>query len=281
MKRYIFGLMACICLSLVFSPAAYAETHLQIVSNVLADAYSNDEAKSMQQNISLFKEADLSYQESLATPFISIGDCKSQSELGVLMGMYQFDSSYALVFGKAAQFAQARRAMVTELKPRLDVMSTLDFTPVSPELVKDVAQNPGDAAKREELFKHFQGVTNQMIAQAGKDEAVLQFVADTAYGTVLQGLYVATSLASQAEMGPKLEELFADQDARIAKLEMVYNAMQNELLDRGLFNPDRFRTISSVDRILRDSNCKPDTNDITKMLDILTEARAAFVSECK
>lgn len=264
MKPLITLLLTGLLLTCCLAPMAHA-ADLTAAIDAYTEAYSNGELTRIKRDIGILKLADLSYQEILVTPFMTIGDCKTEAELGVMTGMYVFDSTYALVFGKQGEFLQAQRAIETETRPRMKVSPKITREPLPPELIKELAANPDNQETLEKVFKHAQTNSDSILKQAANDPEILANLIDVMYGNVIEGLYISLSLSVNAEAAQAIHDLFLAQGKRVKKLESVLLAAQS--------SAERIQFLTQAKDALAQNDGNPGPDALKALLARVTQER--------
>jgi len=258
------------------------EQDLQKAAKIFSDVYGQGNVVEIMKNVKLLKDAGLSYQKSLAIPLEEVIDCKDQEGLRVLYGMYAFDENYAMVFGKRKEFLETLEVINSQVLDRLDVRDKLQITPVKPELLKDLLEDPENVEKRDVIFNSTQANIDAMLKQAASDPEVMDVLIDAIYGTVIQGLYVACELALNNESGDKMIALFNAQAQRVEKFNVLLDTFKDPELSKMVEWEwvERGPLIDGIQDLIKSKKGRLNHHDIEKILAAVKPVRNYFARKC-
>ncbi len=168
------------------------------------------------RSLQKLKDAGLSYQPLLVVPFKDVVACKDDESLRVLQSIYAIDMYYAAVFGKKRQYLDTRRFIDTEIELRLPVNDDA-LEPVDPAVVRAFVQDLENLNKRDALLAAMGKRAEQLFKMAETDPASLDHIVDAFYGFLLEGTYLAFSLARDEKISPELTALFKSGINRISR----------------------------------------------------------------
>lgn len=285
-KAAVLLTMATLLLSLCLAGgAALAADKAQVLkdgADKMEALFCEAEGKSLMQNVGLFKQAGLTYQSSLVLPTKGIIACKDARQLGMLMGAYGFDANYALLFGKKKEFLAANGLMAKELAERLKMTGKLKVQPLSADELKKMAAKPDDPASRELYVKNLITNLHQSIQLAQTDAAFAGIMVDSAYGAVIQGLYVASKLGLSAKGGDKLVALFNEQIKRLDKTQQVLAVYAGDKeLAETLGSAKRQAVLKPALDLLKAKSGKLGKDDLKKLLALVEPERRELAKKCK
>jgi hypothetical protein len=242
---------------------------------------SESQLREMGDKVGLFKEAGLSYQPSLVVPVEGVVGCKSNEQLRILMGMYNFDANYALLFGKRQAFT-ATYGQMNDIPGRLNLRGRLNFKTFTPDELKQVFDNPDDPANHILYAKYAAANFHSLVEASNSDREILALLLDAGYGAAIEGLYVSSKLALAAGTGPKLLALFNEQAVR---LDRVYQAMEaysgDPELDALTKRLPHERVLKSAIEILKTRKGNLTEADVTKILSLIEPVRSEVISKCE
>ncbi len=208
--------------------SAEYQSDLSYISNQIITRIDDGDITEMMQQVDLYRQAGLSYQPGLAVPLSVKG--RDSRELEVLLGMFTFDANYAMVFGRAAESLDIRMFMRMQVLPRMQQSSKVDFIPVNQSVLEKLMRNPQDEQARKALNEHIASQVRRNAELAEDDLEVMQMLIFGYYGAIMQGLYVATSLAMNLPVTPELQELFEYQLVRMQYLdELIHNLEHSQI----------------------------------------------------
>lgn len=177
--------------------------------------------KGISQANTAIKAAGLSYQKALTADPAKADDYITETQQAMMAGVYTFDATYAALFLRKKELAEA-------LKARRTLGEALGFSMAMPPELKELVTNPEklDNFDRfaEVADKHFQGL---MAEQMTTDERMI-IMAKGAYGAVVQGLYVVTESIAQAGYPEEMVDLMDQQLTRINFMIHLLNVFRGE-----------------------------------------------------
>lgn len=275
-------LLLSLCLAGGTALAADKTEVLKQGADKLEALFCEAEGRSLMQNVGLFKQAGLTYQASLALPTKGIIACKDARQLGMLMGAYGFDANYALLFGKKKEFLAANGLMAKDLAERLKMPGKLKVQPLSADELKKVAAKPDDPASREIYIKNLITNLHASIQLAQTDAEFAAIMVDSAYGSVIQGLYVACKLGLGAKGGDKLVPLFNEQARRLVRaLQVLEVYAADKELANTLGADKRQALLKPALEMVKAKNGKLAKEELKKLLAIVEPERAMLAKACK
>jgi hypothetical protein len=247
----------------------------------LAPLINESQIKDMMDKVGLFKKAGLSYQPSLIVPVEGVVACKNKEQLRILLGMYTFDSNYALVFGKKKEFVAAN-GLRDQIPDRLNLRGKLKSKTFTPDELEKVLANPDDPANRALFVKYTAANAHDMIEASKNDQEMLALYLDMGYGAIIESLYVTSKLALAAGTGPNLVALFDEQAARVNKVQQSLLAYAgNPELDAFVKRAQRERVLKPVAGILKAKNGNLARADVEKILSLVEPERSKVVGKCQ
>jgi hypothetical protein len=237
--------------------------------------------KAAVENVNLYRQAGLSYQPSLVVPLQGVIECKDKQQLQVLMGLYNFDANYALLFGRKQAFAKTYE-LRNNIPGRLNLLGKFKLKRFTSEEIEKILNNPDDTANHGLYAKYVAANLHDMLEAAKTDPEMLDLFVDFGYGTVIEGLYVACKLSLAAGTGEKLVALFNDQAARLDMLwQGVAAFAADPELDALAERPQRESIIKPVIEILKTKKGNLAEADVKKILSIVEPERNKAAVKCK
>jgi hypothetical protein len=277
-----FAIMAAIlCLTAGQALAADKAQVLKQAYEKLEPMINESQLRDMADKVGLLKKAGLSYQPSLVVPVEGVVACKNKEQLRILLGMYTFDTNYALLFGKKKEFAAAN-GLRDDIPDRLNLRGKLKSKTFTPDEIKKVLANPDDPANRALFVKYTAANAHDMIEAAKSDQEMLALYLDLGYGGIIQSLYVTSKLALAAGTGPNLVAVFNEQAARVNRVYQAQAAYAgNPELDAFVKRAPRERVLKPVAGILKAKNGNLARTDVEKVLSLVEPERSKVVGKCQ
>lgn len=281
MKKVALVLLLVATLSVpnVYAREESGGNDLEDIARILTDMTRDQTFSGMMDKLVLYKRAGLSYQPQLTVPMQA--DCKDGEQLRTLIGMYIFDSNYAMAFGKTRDALTIKKFIRNQVRPRLHERDKLNSQPLDQAAVKALMENPGDMQAREQLrdqgikeFKH-------LIEVAKTDSGVMELLVEGLSGAVIQGIYVAANLAKDAPQTPELSTFY---EAQLDRLEIMDKILQTVEQDKykALFEiSERNKILSPIRDILLASKGNVSNADLDKIRDLAAKGRAPYVIPCQ
>lgn len=271
-----------LCLAGGAAQAADQAQVLQAGAEKLGAVFGGDELRAVLQEVSLFKQAGLSYQPSLVAPRKGLVACKNPRQLGMLMGLYGFDSNYALLFGRKKEFVATNQLMYKDIAERLKITGKVKLQAFSPQDLQKLAANPDDPANRELFIKHQAANLHAYTQLARADASFAGIMVDLSYGAVIEGLYVACKLGLDVKGGDKLVALFNEQAKRLDKMRQVLEVYAGDpelaaMLDAGR----RQAVLTPALEVLKARSGRLDKGDLKKLLALVEPGRRELVRKCR
>ena len=197
------------------------------------------------------------------------------------MGVYNFDANYALLFGRKQEFAAAYD-LRNDIPGRLNLLGRFKFKTFTPDEVKKILDKPDNPANRDLLINYVDVNLRDMLQAAKNDPEMLDLFLDFVYGSVIEGVYVASKLSLAAGTGEKLIPLFNDQTDRLSK---VWQALQaysaDPELDALAERTQRGRIMKPVIEILKAKKGNLGEADVKQILSIVEPERNKVAFKCK
>ncbi len=208
--------------------AAEKQEELRSVANLVIERINAGDMTGMMQQLELYKEAGLSYQPKLTLPLVV--DEMGDEELNTLLGMLSFDANYAMVFGKLQESMETRAFIREELMPRMQAYDKMEIAQPDQAIVESLLRDPYDAEARRQLNEHLSTQIKRNVEAAANDQELMIVFVESFYGAVIQGLFVASTLALDMPANPQLVALFNEQLTRLEFFdELVHNLQHSEL----------------------------------------------------
>ena len=249
----------------------------KVLKTVATEAKNRESA----EKVNLFKQAGLSYQPSLVVPVEGVIECKGKEQLGMLMGMYNFDANYALLFGRKEQFAKAYE-LRNDIPNRLGLTGRFTFKTFTPDQIEKVLDNPDDPANRDLYVNYIDANLRDMLEAAKTDPEMLDLFFDFVYGAIIEGVYVACKLSLAAGTGENLLPLFNEQKTRLDKVWQALGAYAADPeLDALVERPQRDRIFKPVIEILTTKKGNLAEADVKEILSIVESDRDKLAFKCE
>lgn len=234
-----------------------------------------------QRAMTAFKKAGLSYQKELTVPIEGMLNCKSPEQLRLLMGAHQFDSNYALIFGRKLELLAVRQYMEKDLMRALNLRGKVRQVPLNPVEIREVTEYPDSFVANGIMIRNALTNIELWIQAAQTDPEAMQTLVDGLYGAVIQGLYVSCKLGLAAGPGEKLVAVFNEQDRRVQKAKEAIEAFAGEPSLAEMVNAGpRRQLIQAVQAVLADKQGRLSEADLKQVLALVEPQRAQFVQPC-
>ncbi len=270
-----------LCLTAGVALAADKAQVLKQAPEKLESVLNESQLRETVDKVGLFKKAGLSYQPSLVVPVEGVVGCKNKEQLRILLGMYTFDTNYALLFGKK-QEAAAANSLLSDIPDRLNLRGKLKFKTFTPEELKKVLDSPDDPTNRTLYVRYAAANIHDMLEASKSDQEMLPLFLDVAYGGVVESLYVACKLALAAGTGQKLVAVFNEEAARLDKLDQALEAYaEDPELDALVKRAQREPVLRPVAEILKTKKGNLTKADVVKILSLLEPQRSKVVGKCE
>lgn len=282
MKRLTLALVLGALVACLSFPAVAQAEHADIIraAETFQKMVKEGRTENLMTRIELYSMAGLSYQSSLIVPLENTLRCKDEEQLRVMAGMYIFDMNYALAFGNVRAAVANQRFYKETLMPRLPVAEKVESTPANPNLVKKLLEDPNNPELRARVIA--QATRNTMqTAEASTDEEVMDYVVDAFYGSLIEGLYVACTLAKTEEITPEIMDLFLGQLERFQLFDELFKTFKDDSSLEMIEFAERDGTLQTVRSILQESKGRLSQADIEKLLALVKPIRAEHAATCK
>ena len=286
MKRLVAVLTLAAALLATSLPALAAEAapapKVKESTQKILDLLGAEHTKQMMQNVALFKQAGLSFQESLTVPLRDPAKCKSEEQLRVLEGMYTFDSNYALVFGQKEAFQRAQQLLANEILEQLGLRDRMDVRNLPEDKLRQVLEDPYSDASRSIIVEHRMGEIRRLIIQADKDPELMALVLDGSYGAMIESLYVACSLSLTSDAGQEIVALFNEQANRLKTMSRALDAFAQDKTMAGILDiKGRQQLLQPVIALLDARKGNLGLSDAAEILATIKPERDRFALGCK
>ncbi len=279
---FVFVMMVVfLCLAAWLVLAAEKAQVLKQAADKLEAVASESNLRELGDKLGEFKKAGLSYQPSLVVPVEGVISCKNDEQLRILLGMYSFDSHYALLFGRKEEFAAAI-GLRNDIPARLNLKGKLKIRAFTPDELKRILDNPDNPANRDLYIKYAAATVHDMLEATKSDESMLPVFLDVAYGGVVESLYVASKLALAAGTGPKLVGVFNEEASRLDSAHQALAAYAGDPeLDAIAKRSQRERVLMPIAETLKVKKGNLTEADVTKILSLIEPERSKVAGKCK
>lgn len=247
----------------------------------LYDLIGGIKGAATQRAMTAFKKAGLSYQKDLTVPIEGMLKCKSPEQLRLLMGAYQFDSTYAMIFGRKLELLAVKEHMGKDLMDALNLRGKVRQLRLNPVEIKEITDYPNSFVANGIIIRNTLTNIELWIRAAQADPEVMQALVDGLYGAVIQGLYVSCKLGLAAGPAEKLVEVFNEQNRRVQMANEAIAAFAGEPSLAEMVNAGpRQKALKSIQQVMLDAKGKLTADDLKKILSLVEPQRAEFAQPC-
>jgi len=252
---------------------------LDCVSELFIKMVNDDNLSDMMERLSLYEQSGFSYQPQLAVPLQV--DCKDDEQLRTLAGMFIFDSNLALAFGHTKEALATKKFVRDTLLPRMHERDKIVATPFDPAVLKTLLEDPSNKDALAAMRAHTVKETLLMAELAKTDPEVMELLVETLYGAVIQGVYVAVSMAQDVPMTPELVKVFNSQVDRLELLDEIIDSIGSEEYKIMLEYYERDRIVDTIKDTLKATHGKPSAKDLQAILTLATKSRSNYATPCQ
>ena len=234
------------------------------------------------RNINLIKDADLTYQQSLTVQVSDLLDCKSKDELRLLLGLYLFDTNYAMIFNKRKEFQQSWESGFQKTMEKLALYGEAGVAMLPAADLKEILENPTDLRLRNILIDDVKRQVAAILRQAKKKPEFLEVVVDEFYGVMLEGLYVVCKLSLNEDLSDKqMVALFNWlQQYLEAYARMVDVFAGDDYFEGMIKKSQREEVLNPIHAILKANKGKLSVENVKRILSIIEPIRKPVVQKC-
>ncbi len=180
-----------------------------------------DEYEGLARANKALKEAGASYQKSLTAPTENLSQYTTQAQRAVMAGVYTFDAGYAALFLKKKEMGRA-------LQVRKALNEKIGFTlPLSPKM-KALIQNPNSIEDFSVWTDAIDEMADKAISSGMTSDRHLAVLVNTAYGMMIEGLYIVTESVAGSGYPTELLTLMENQHDRIDFILKLLNVFRND-----------------------------------------------------
>jgi len=285
MSRRIFSLTFAVAIILLAAvPARTQEDKVakinQYVDQFLAMIPKDYE---LMRKVQLIKDADLTYQNSLTVSVSDVLDCKNKGEMRLLLGMYIFDSNYAMLFDKRKELQESWEFGFHSAMEKLALQGEAGVAMFPAADLKTIIEDPTNPEHRLILIRDINSQVEAILKQAREKPEFLEVVVDEFYGTIIEGLYVICNLALNEDLsGTKMVALFNGLQQSLggyAKVEAIFAG--DEYFEGMIKKGERAKVLNPINTLLETSGGKLKVEDMKKILSIIEPVRSQVVRKCK
>ena len=234
------------------------------------------------RNINLIKDADLTYQQSLTAQVADLLDCKSKEELRLLLGLYLFDTNYAMIFNKRKEFQESWESGFQKTMEKLALYGEAGVAMLPAADLKEILENPTDLRLRNILIDDVKRQVTAILKQARKNPEFLEVVVDEFYGVILEGLYVVCKLSLNEDLNEKqMVALFNWLQQYLegyARMVDVFSG--DEYFEEMIKKSQREDVLNPIHDILKANKGKLSVENVKKVLSIIEPIRNPVVRKC-
>ncbi len=236
----------------------------------------------LMNKVRLIKDADLTYQNSLTAPVSDLLDCKSKEELRLLLGIYIFDTNYAMVFDKRKEVQDAWELGFRKTMEQLALHGEFGVAMLPGADLKEMLENPMNQELRSVLVEDVLRQVRAILKRAREKPEFLEVVVDEFYGTILEGIYVVCKLSLNENLGGrKMVALFNGLQESLegfAKVENIFAG--DEYFEKMFEKGEREEVLVPIITLLKTNKGKLGVEDVEKILSIVEPIRNRVVRKC-
>jgi len=283
MKRILSITLAAAFILTIAAPV-WAEEEKTAKIKKYVDRFSEmiPEDSELMDKVKLIKDADLSYQKSLTCPLSDVLDCKSKEELRLLLGIYIFDTNYAMVFDKRKEVQEAWEGGFRKTMDKLALHGEFGVAMLPGADLKEMLENPRDKEVRNILVRDVLRQVEAILKRAVDKPEFLEVVVDEFYGTIVEGIYVVCKLALNENLGgKKIVALFNGLQESLegfAKVEAIFAG--DEYFEKIFEKAEREAVLNPIQSLLKTKGGKLNVEDVKKVLSIIEPIRNQVIRKC-
>lgn len=229
------------------------------------------------RKLELIKDADLTFQKSLTVPVLDILDCKSKEELPQLLGIYIFDTNYAMLFDRRKEVTESWETVL-----RIALHGEFGVAMLPAADLKEMLDNPSNPQMRGKLISNIRMQVTDILKRAREKPEFLEVVVDEFYGTIVEGLYIVCKLALNEDLsGKKMVDLFNGLQQSLggyAKIEGIFAG--DESFEGMLKKGERAKVLDPINTLLKTNSGKLKVEDLKKILSIIEPIRKQVIRKC-
>jgi hypothetical protein len=229
------------------------------MKTLLADDI-RDHAKMMKD----LKAAGASYISALTIPLSSAKVNKDKDIKRILWGMYSIDSAYAAVFGK-------KKAVSEKIQTAGNMARDLNLSASVFPAMKKLAKKKGKITV-DDLTDTLAKEVEVILPQISDKPADVEFWADSAYGGVVQGIFIISEIIALNDYSPEMLELLNSQKEHIEFLEAVELFKPHKKSGKMAIVCERFKGLEPIHQILLQKSTYT-KEDCEKVRSIITAIR--------
>jgi hypothetical protein len=265
-----------VCLSPCLADQALS---LKNTAKIMREQYGGVNLEQMLSKRIAWKQAGLSYQESLMVPLQNVVDCKDVRGLWVLQGMYRADASYALTFGKMDRYVAIQDLLKGWTMKRAESLGRLKLWQPPPGMVRALVEDPDSEGKRKALLKDLQKAVVADIDKAEKDAQSMESLVQMIFGTVTQVTYIVCKLAVDA--GAELAPVFNGHADELDKFAAVIDSFAVPDAVPVVDRRERSELIHFIRDLIRSRKGNLSKEDVRSILDKLEPLRDGYAKKCQ
>ena len=273
--------------ALLILPAASQVTAQQDESakiNRYVDQFSEIIPKDyeLMEKLELIKDADLTFQSSLVAPVVDVLDCKDKEELHLLLGIYVFDTNYAMLFDKRVEIQRSWELGFQKTMQELALYGELGVAMLPAADLKEMLENPSDQNMRSIFVRDLLKQIEAILKRARKGPEYLDVIVDEFYGALIEGLYVVCKLAQNEDLNKKkVIALFNGLQQSLGgfdKMESIFAG--DERFEKMFQKAERDKVLNPIHTLLKTKEGKLKVEDLKKILSIIEPIRDQVVRKC-
>ncbi|MDO9559060.1 MAG: hypothetical protein Q7I89_05165 [Syntrophales bacterium] len=220
--------------------------------------------------IEKMKKAGASYFQELTAPTAKAQSYTDAEIQRMMVGVYHFDMSYAMVFGKNKESLKAGEA--------IDVLLTkLGYN--DPKIVAQYkkAMKGIDGPNVKQVLKDLDKAIDAALPKMINTQEGLDVPVDAAYGWIIEALYLVTETVAQKNYDPKFLVLLNEQKKSIKMVIDTLNVFKNNkelaaIVERN----ERLPLLQDISKRLKDPK-KMGKEDVEAIRTMVAKARAEIV----
>ena len=232
--------------------------------------------------IQLIKDADLTYQKSLTVPVADLLDCKSKEELHLLLGIYIFDTNYAMLFDRRKEVQEAWELGFQKTMEKLALYGEVGVAMLPAADLKEMLENPTDQNMRSIFVRDILKQIEAILKRARKGPEFLSVVVDEFYGAIIEGLYVVCKLAQNEDLDKKkVVALFNGLQESLGGFDKMEAIFAGDKRFEDMFRKaERDEVLNPIHTLLTTKEGKLKVEDLKEILSIIEPIRNRVVRKC-
>ncbi len=224
-----------------------------------------------EQYIADLKKAGASFIPELLAPASDVTKFTDKESMRAMVGIYLFDLTYAMEFGKKKEtigLANAVNTLLSNLGQN-DSQLKAEFTKAIEQFKKD--------GTTKEISDITEKLANRWVSMINTEDEV-ELMLEATFAWMVEGIYIVSEITAQQDYDPEFMQLLNEQRVTASQLVEIIDAFKNQPRFGKLFESDwRIEVIKGLMASFKDKDISK--NDVNAIRVLITDVRKKILKD--